>query len=582
MGFGDIFGVGQDTASGGPGGTPPIFAGPATSSPTTPTTAPSVPGAAPSQDDPMRKILEALVKSQAASTKPQLAPTGVQARPVQRIHELPPLFGITAGIQAIVAHEHQKKLAAATSDWNDLTVSLQKYIGPDGKVDPAAYQDPAVMQVLGDQKKLKLMAKALNQDWLNPEKTTVYSQALKASMAQQQQKQQAASGLKQLFSHLIKKSQNPQMNPQQQQDMASQVMSKAPIAMPQTDPAAAMKSEAELMTAYANLTKAGQEAKDKYQFIVGPDGKIVAADKSDPTKSITLTDQQGNPLEGQTKTGSSYGKPAMVNGVPVGIYGTRDGRPTIKLPGDADWTGEDAKTFSASKAATATADAQKDHRIQLASQARITSYLAGRMYPVQNADGTETFASGAQLSANPDKYSPLAGAAKVQAQKQIFVDLHYASTQMREAVAGMGDQGFDAKTRAQLLLALRSNDPRSAFSQFLSSEDASTLNDAQVNYVTAVAAAKESAMMLRTVGGMGSGSDMLREAVDKLVPGPGTPSAKFANRQLDLYDGQINRLERGVPSTAASNKSNEMETQTYNGKTYTRKKGTQDPWKLSN
>jgi hypothetical protein len=224
----NLFGPGTD-----PGGTPPILPGPSGLNPPGAAAPPPAPGGAPGQDDPMRKILEALIKSQAATQRPQLAPTGVQAQPAQRVRELPPMFGITAGIQAIVAHEHQKKLAAATSDWNDLTTSIQKYIGQDGKVDPSAYQDPAVMQILGDPKKLKLMAKSLNQDWLNPEKTTVYGEALKRSLAQNQQKQQAASGLKQMMSHLIKKSQQPQLSPDQQQGMMKEVMSKAPIAIPQ-------------------------------------------------------------------------------------------------------------------------------------------------------------------------------------------------------------------------------------------------------------------------------------------------------------------------------------------------------------
>ncbi len=379
MGFGDIFGVGQNTVSGGPGGTPPIFPGPATSSAptTTPTVAPTAPGATPAQDDPMRKILEALMKSQAASQRPQLAQTGVQARPTNL--QLPSMFGITSGIQAIVNHEHQKKLAAATSDWNDLTVSLQKYMTQDGKIDPQAYADPAVMQVLGDPKKLKLMAKALNQDWLNPEKTTVYKEALNRSMAQQQEKQQAASGLKQLFSHLIKKSQQPQMNQDQTQQMASQVMSKAPIAMPQqTDPAKAAQSESDLIKAQADLTRAATEARDKYDVKIAANGQIVAVDKSDPNKSIIVKGEDGKPLIGQGKTNAAVGKPAMVNGVPVGVGGMRDGQFVIKHPSDPDWTGADAETYNSSVAATATSNALKDKRIQLSSQSRTASYLVGR------------------------------------------------------------------------------------------------------------------------------------------------------------------------------------------------------------
>jgi len=139
------------------------------------------------------------------------------------------MYGIQSSLHNAVAMDKQKKLVEAESDWNDLTTSVQKYMKPDGTIDPRAYQDPAVMNVLGNPKKLKLMAKALNQDWLAPEKTTVYGDALKQHLSKQQQKQQASQGLMGIFKQLMGKNQQLQLSQQQQQQMAQQIMSKAPI-----------------------------------------------------------------------------------------------------------------------------------------------------------------------------------------------------------------------------------------------------------------------------------------------------------------------------------------------------------------
>jgi hypothetical protein len=215
------------------------------------------------QTDPLKQILQMIMSKGQQQQQPQMVPTGVQAPPSQRQHQLPGFMGITAGVQAIYNHEKQKKLAEAKSDWNDLQVSMQKYIQPDGKVDQQAYSDPAVMQVLGNPKKLKEMAKALNQDWMNPEKTTVYGEALKASLAEQKQKQQAASGLKQMMSHLIHKAQNPQMNQDQQQQMAQQVMSKAPISKPQPIDS---KEQQALLTELLKEQDADKRQADKEEY----------------------------------------------------------------------------------------------------------------------------------------------------------------------------------------------------------------------------------------------------------------------------------------------------------------------------
>ena len=187
----------------------------------------------------IQTVLKMLLSQQA---RPQIAQTGVPAPLPQQQSTTPPagmghgwgagMYTIGMSLQNAAARIKQQQFAEAESDWNDLTTSISKYVQPDGSIDQKAYLDPAVMNVLGNPKKLKKMAKSMNQDWLNPEKTDVYSEALKSHLSKQQQKQQAAQGLQGLMSHLIKKSQQPQMSQQQIQQMAQQVMSKAPMAAP--------------------------------------------------------------------------------------------------------------------------------------------------------------------------------------------------------------------------------------------------------------------------------------------------------------------------------------------------------------
>jgi hypothetical protein len=537
----------------------------------------------PQQQDALKQILQLVMRTQQQKSQPQMVPTGVQAPPSQAQHQLPNFLGITAGVQAIYNHEKQKKLAEAKSDWNDLQVSMQKYIGQDGKVDPQAYSDPAVMQVLGNPKKLKEMAKALNQDWMNPEKTTVYGEALKASMAEQKQKHEAAAGLKQLFSHLIKRGQpTPQMNPDQQQQMASQVMSKAPIS--QAQPQGSLKDEADIVRAYADLTKAQNESRDKYDIKVGGNGQIVAVDKTDPNKSIVIKDENGKPIIGQTRAGAGTGKVAMVGQVPYGITTLRDGKPAIKIPGDDDWTGEDAKTFAAAKAASAAATANADHRAQVSAQARATAYASTREYAVINTDTNQLeMVNPATINkAPPGTYASGSQAMQVKNRTSLFSEIDYTAGQVNQAIAELPDTGFDASARAQLSVVLKSDDPASALQSFLTSSVAETLSDSQIKYVTGLVSLDESAMSLRSLGGMGSGSDQLRSAITKMLPGAATPSKKYAQRQMQLFQGEVSQLRKSLPKLGKSaDADSDVETQTHNGHTYTRKKGSNDPWKLS-
>jgi hypothetical protein len=147
------------------------------------------------------------------------------------------MYTLGASLNNMAQMKQQREVAHATNQYTSLMTSLDKYVGPDGKVSPQAYQDPSVMAILGNEKELKKMSKALQVDWLNPSKTTPYGQALAQAIQKRQKQQQARQGLDKFVHGLINKVSKPQvaMTPDQQQGMAQEVGAKTPTTGTMTD-----------------------------------------------------------------------------------------------------------------------------------------------------------------------------------------------------------------------------------------------------------------------------------------------------------------------------------------------------------
>lgn len=540
------------------------------SAPVVPYGAPAAPGAAPSvtppqgsftqgdqatvqpgaQDqDQIKKILQMVMAQQ---QKPQLAqpvpaPISEPKQPQDTRSNLTNFanhFGNT--IQTAIANKKKSDLAKAESDWNQLTSIMQS--------DPQKAQ----LWLAQNDKAAKNMAKALNQDWLNPEKTTVYKQALDNVMKTQAAKSKAATGLKDMMKKLIGKATQPQLTDQQKQQSAQERLSNAPMTTTPTDPLKTMQGETDVMKAYADVTRATTEARDKYTVTATADGKMLAYDKADPKNHFYLTDEDGSKISGAVKGTSGTGKVAMIGQVPFGITGIRDGKPVVKTPGDPDWTGDDAKTFAAAKAASAQVQSNADHRNQVAAQARAQAYASTREYGVIDSQtGGLAMISPDVINKNPGRYAPASQAIQVKNRSSLFDEIDYTSKQVNQAINDLPDTGFDAKSRAQISAVLRDNDPRSALSTFLSSEAAGTLSDAQVNYLTGLVSLDESAMSLRSLGGMGQGSDSVRNAIVRMLPGTGTPSKKYAQRQMQLFQGEVDQLRKSVPKLGGNANANQ-------------------------
>jgi hypothetical protein len=173
--------------------------------------------------------------------------------------------------------------------------------------------------------------------------------------------------------------------------------------------------------------------------------------------------------------------------------------------------------------------------------------LVNQYSVIDKTTGEPVMVNANTMNANPGRYMAGSLGQQLKNREGIFDEIKYTAGQFDTALDGMTDHDFQSLPRLQLAYVLKSRDPRSAMSEFMGSEAAATLTPAQVDYVTGLAALSESAMSLRTIAGMGQGSDTLRNAITGMLPGPATPSKSYARRQIDLFNGEVQALHRPIP-----------------------------------
>jgi hypothetical protein len=160
-----------------------------------------------------------------------------------------------------------------------------------------------------------------------------------------------------------------------------------------------------------------------------------------------------------------------------------------------------------------------------------------------------TFASGKQIRENPGQYAASSPAMQMTNRRAIFDEIDSTGQQMMQAINEMGDEPFPQEARAKLAAVLSQPDSESAESawhSFLKSNVADTLTDGQMKYATALLSMQESAMALGGVGGLGRGTNKVRTAVQAMLPGAGTPSGKYAKRQMQLFGVELNALRKSA------------------------------------
>lgn len=292
-----------------------------------------------------------------------------------------------------------------------------------------------------------------------------------------------------------------------------------------------------------NLTDqfGGKESpKGIWKSLLQEDGTYV--EYNDATgESRGMKDETGKPIRGFPKGKNG---PLMIAGKPGGII--RNGQPIT--PDSPEWTDSDAVQYASYLRTYAESNKDKDKRIELAAKSRTASYLATRQYAAMDAqNGSLVYVTPADIAKSPGRYAPAGPAVAAKTRTGIFQDLDVAQGFLSESISKLPNDAFDPAARLQIAAALRSSDPQSAFHEFMDSNYAATLSDPQVEYVTALVNMQESALALRSIAGMGQGSDKMRDAITKMLPGAGTPSKAYALRQLQLFKAEVNALRTTVP-----------------------------------
>ena len=496
--------------------------------------------------------------------------------------------GIQTSIQNAVSQDKQKKLNKAEADWSYLQSALNEKYQAEASKDPkaiaAAQQKLDV--VLGDPKTLKNMAKALNQDWLDPSKTTIYGEALKKVSAktkqteqQDQQKQQAAQGLKGMFQKLMQQRQQPQLSPEQQKAMAAEIEAKAPT----TTAGMSVKDQTEAAKGILDLEKASKEARENYQTVVSPDGKVWAYNKTNPKDAYQLRDaESGKEITGQTKTTSA--PKVVANGnVPYAVV--RGGKTVT--PDSPEWTKEDQTLFDGALGAArqkqqlkippeigdqigappdpadytkGTSDPEYaaalrtygkkayDLEIQKASAQGIARAKATNEYrPVQVMDNDGNVYYTTAKDAITQGLAGASEGSKLRPKQAQMKDIETASTNARDAIKSLKPGDFTPEQVLKLQKAMSEDDAGVAHT-LLQNMAMNATSDQQQDFIIWMRQLNERAMSLRNVAGMGAGAQDLRNAIRAMLPGLSSGNTKMMLKQLDAFDQQVKVLEEGVAS----------------------------------
>lgn len=201
-----------------------------------------------------------------------------------------------------------------------------------------------------------------------------------------------------------------------------------------------------------------------------------------------------------------------------------------------------AKAFLAANPTPATAGTTAVIRVEGLQQSRIQSLLDTKTGQLVTMNAEELNQAN---RSEPGRYVMASQADPALAKGAIFRSLHYTVNNAWQALQAL--PSLDAGTRAELANMLTSDSAPSAIRTWLQGTIGTTMSPEQKNAVQALALLSEDALTLRTVAGMGQGSDKLREAIKNTIPSGKSPDKGYALHQLDQLDQLVGRLESGVP-----------------------------------
>ena len=189
--------------------------------------------------------------------------------------------------------------------------------------------------------------------------------------------------------------------------------------------------------------------------------------------------------------------------------------------------------------------------------ARGESYALGRARYMQipiltsdeNGQPKAGFATALDIAKNPMGYQPMAEGDKLLMKNAVFQDIQGASKNLKTALNKM-PEGFSTEQIASMTAAMDADPSGGLLSQAIGNMARAGAKDHLSNEQQATAIAMqqayENAYALRSVAGLGQGSDELRRAIRATLPGPTSPKG-YALNQLTAFDQQVSRLSRTTP-----------------------------------
>jgi hypothetical protein len=517
-------------------------------------------------------LMQAVQKKQMANTaRPAQVPGGGDVEAARNIGmntAWPAAWGqqrffatLGANMKNAVAKQKQDQLLKAEGDWSYLQSSMNELFDAQQSGDQKAIAaaQAKVDVTLHDPKKLKNMAKALNQDWLNPEKTTVYGEALKnvtgkvkQKEQEGQQKQQAAHGLKAIFQKLISKTQQPQLSDEQKTAMAREIQEKAPTTHGIADP----KAAAEMMRAEAELIRAEKANPEKYDVKTISDPKdptgraqiLVATDKTDPTKPyIEIKSSAGEKARPGEKKYVDDGRIEVLPGSPIPTGRVKRGGEWIS-PGDPRYTKADAAAVELGMKSENLSQKQREKLAAIRGE----SFARSRaMYTFKDVVDTQTGevreVSAMDMARDPGRYTGASEQEKVAARDAVHGSLNVNFDAVEKDLEKLPN-GLDTETQAIVKLALKGGDP-GLVDTLIVNKIKSNAPEETLRLLTDYKALAEDSMTLRSVGGITGSSDTLRAAMVAMVPGPGTSSVKEGKMQLTAARRTTEALFGGRPQS---------------------------------
>jgi hypothetical protein len=275
---------------------------------------------------------------------------------------------------------------------------------------------------------------------------------------------------------------------------------------------------------------------EKYEFKTVDDGaggqKIVAVDKTDPTKPyIEVKSSSGASAKPGAKQFPNEGKLEIVAGIPTGrvMHGGR-----YIAPGKPGYSADDKEAVKLALTAQGLSDKEKEKLAGIRGAAYAATRAAYQEIPVvDNETGESTFASYLDIARHPGRYVQPGEAEKIAARESVHTSLTANFGALDKDLEALEKKnGLDAEVRTQVQLALRTDNPGLLENMLVTGVKAG-YSDEVLRYITDIKAMQEDILVLRNVGGMGQGSDMMRAAMIRLIPGPGTSSVKEARLQME-------------------------------------------------